>query len=354
MVISRLQEVETHFLEVERALSDPNVSNDPSELQRLGKLHAELSPIIEAYRTLRDTMQGIADAEAMLADPELHDMAQEELNELRSRVDDQQKHLTLMLLPTDPNDDKNVILEIRAGTGGEEAALFAGDLLRMYMRYADRRHWKYDLLSVDETGIGGYKEAVLNIQGQAAYSQLKFESGTHRVQRVPATETSGRIHTSAATVAVLPEADVVSVDIKQDDLHIETYRSSGAGGQNVQKNETAIRITHKPTGMVVTCQDERSQGQNKLKAMIIIASRLQEQAEAAASADRTADRKSQIGSGDRSDKIRTYNYPQGRITDHRIGFSSYNLAGVMDGDIQEFIDALIADDQAKKLQSTED
>ncbi len=353
-MISRLQEVETHFLEVEKALSDPNVSSDPSELQRLGKLHSELSPIIEAYRTLRDTMQGIADAEAMLADPELHDMAQEELNELRSRVDDQQKHLTLMLLPTDPNDDKNVILEIRAGTGGEEAALFAGDLLRMYMRYADRRHWKYDLLSVDETGIGGYKEAVLNIQGQAAYSQLKFESGTHRVQRVPATETSGRIHTSAATVAVLPEADVVSVDIKQEDLHIETYRSSGAGGQNVQKNETAIRITHRPTGMVVTCQDERSQGQNKLKAMIIIASRLQEQAEAAASADRTADRKSQIGSGDRSDKIRTYNYPQGRITDHRIGFSSYNLAGVMDGDIQEFIDALIADDQAKKLQSTED
>lgn len=351
-MISRLQEVENHFLEVEKALSDPNVASDPSELQRLGKLHSELSPIINAYRILRDTMQGIAEAEALLNDPELHEMAQEELNELRSRVDEQQKHLTLMLLPTDPNDDKNVILEIRAGTGGEEAALFAGDLLRMYMRYADRRHWKYDLLSTDETGIGGYKEAVLNIQGQAAYSQLKFESGVHRVQRVPATETSGRIHTSAATVAVLPEADVVNVDIRQDDLEIETYRSSGAGGQNVQKNETAIRITHKPTGMVVTCQDERSQGQNKLKAMIIIASRIQEQAEAAASAERTADRKSQVGSGDRSDKIRTYNFPQGRITDHRIGFSLYNLAGVMDGDIQEFIDALIASDQARKLQAT--
>ena len=353
-MISRLQEVEKHFLDVEKALSDPNVANDPSELQRLGKLHSELSPIIDAYRALRDTMQGIADAEALLDDPEMHEMAQEELNELRKNVEEQQNLLTFLLLPKDPNDDKNVILEIRAGTGGEEAALFAGDLLRMYMRYADRRHWKYEMLSSDETGIGGYKEAVLNIQGQAAYSQLKFESGVHRVQRVPATETSGRIHTSAATVAVLPEADVVNVDIKQDDLYIETYRSSGAGGQNVQKNETAIRITHKPTGMVVTCQDERSQGQNKLKAMIIIASRLQEQAEAAANAERTADRKSQIGSGDRSDKIRTYNFPQGRVTDHRIGLSLYNLAGIMDGDIQEFIDGLIADDRARKLQATEE
>ncbi|MDI6829255.1 MAG: peptide chain release factor 1, partial [Armatimonadota bacterium] len=264
------------------------------------------------------------------------------------------QELRIMLLPKDPNDEKNVIIEIRAGTGGEEAALFAGDLLRMYSRYAERKHWKTELLSANETGIGGFKEAIMAVEGKGAYSMLKFEGGVHRVQRVPQTESGGRIHTSAATVAVLPEPEEVEVEIDPDDLEIETYRSSSAGGQNVQKNETAIRITHKPTGIVVTCQDERSQLQNKEKAMRMLRAHLLERMTREQQSEITETRRSMVRSGDRSDKIRTYNFPQGRVTDHRIGYTIYRLDSFMDGDIQEMVDQLISADQAERLKGEEE
>ncbi len=353
MLMDKLKEVEARLLQVEAELANPDVASDPAELQRLGKLHAELTPVVEAYRTYRDMLRQAEEAEALLSDPEMHDMAQEELDAIRAQLPELEQRLKLLLLPKDPNDDKSVIIEVRAGTGGEEAALFAGELLRMYMRYAERMGWKYELLDVQDTGIGGVKEAVLNITAQGAYSRLKYESGVHRVQRVPVTESSGRIHTSAATVAVLPEAEEQEVQFGPDDLYIETYRSSGAGGQSVQKNETAIRITHRPTGLVVTCQDERSQGQNKEKALRILSARLAEMQRQAADAERTAERKSQVGSGDRSEKIRTYNFPQGRITDHRIGLSVYNLQAVLEGDLEPFVEALIADHQARRLQTAE-
>lgn len=349
-MLVRLEEVEKSFELVEQALADPQVAYDPKELQRLGKIHAELQPIVLAYREYKITLQRIEDAESLLDDPELCNMAQEELDHLKALREQQEHQLKLMLLPKDPNDERNVLVEIRAGTGGEEAALFAAELARMYMRYAERQGWKYQLLDVQETGIGGYKEAILLIEGKGAYSALKYESGVHRVQRVPVTESSGRIHTSAATVAVLPEAEEVEIEINPEDLEIDTFRAGSAGGQHMQKNETAVRILHKPTGIVVSCQDERSQLQNREKAIRMLRTRLYDMQLRQQAAERTATRKSQVGTGDRSEKIRTYNYPQGRVTDHRIGLTIYNLQSILDGDIQSFVDALVAEDQARKLQ----
>lgn len=356
-MFERLQDVENKFEELDEKMSDPSVYSDPKEFQLVAKAHSDLQAIVSKYREYKQVRQEIKDTEQMLhehLDDEMRLMAQSELDSLRDQDVVLGKALQFMLLPKDPNDEKNVFIEIRAGTGGEEAALFAAELLRMYSRYAERRGWKTEIMTYNETGIGGIKEGVLAVDGQGAYSQFKFESGVHRVQRVPETESSGRIHTSAATVAVIPEAEEVELDINQDDLEIDTYRSSSAGGQNVQKNETAIRITHTPSGVVVTCQDERSQFQNKEKAMRMLRSILLEKMTSDQNAQISEVRKSMVGSGDRSEKIRTYNFPQGRITDHRIGYTIYRLDMFLDGDIQDMIDNLIARDQAELLKGQEE
>ncbi|MEN6372185.1 MAG: peptide chain release factor 1 [Armatimonadota bacterium] len=354
-MFAKLQEVEDRYDELSERLSDPDVISNPQEFSHIAKAHSDLSEIVMKFKEYKDVKRQIRDTEQMLNEPmedELHKLAQSELNDLKERLESLGQELKVMLLPKDPNDEKNVILEIRAGTGGEEAALFAGDLLRMYERYAERRGWKTELLSATPTGIGGYKEAVLGIKGHGAYSMLKFESGVHRVQRVPTTESSGRIHTSAATVAVMPEAEEIDVQINLDDLKIDTFRSSSAGGQNVQKNETAIRITHMPTGIVVSCQDERSQLQNKERAMTMLRTHLFERERQAQQEKETSERRLMVRSGDRSDKCRTYNFPQGRLTDHRINYTVYKLDAIMDGDIQDLIDHLISEDQADRLQSS--
>jgi peptide chain release factor 1 len=356
-VFEQLNEVENRYDELAKRMSDPEVFNDPKEYQKVAKEHSDLMELVAKYREYKNVRQQKIDTESLLheqLDDEMRDLAQAELDELKDREPLLEKDLQLLLLPKDPNDDKSVMIEVRAGTGGDEAALFAGELLRMYMRYAERRRWKTELVSANETGIGGFKEAVLAIDGQGAYSVLKYESGVHRVQRVPETESGGRIHTSADTVAVMPEAEEVEVEIHQDDLEIDTFRSSSAGGQNVQKNETAIRITHKPTGLITSCQDERSQLQNEEKAMRMLRSMLLERMIREQQAEISASRKSMVGSGDRSEKIRTYNFPQGRITDHRIGFSVFNIATFMEGDIQEMLDRLIAADQAERLKGDEE
>ncbi|MDH7481428.1 MAG: peptide chain release factor 1 [Armatimonadota bacterium] len=356
-MFERLQEVEQRYDELTDKLSDPQLLADPKEYQRIAKMHADLTDIVTKYREYKRTHQEKLDTEELLReqlDEEMRNLAQAELDRLKEKERQLEQELRIMLLPKDPNDEKNVIIEIRAGTGGEEAALFAGDLLRMYSRYAERKHWKTELLSANETGIGGFKEAIMAVEGKGAYSMLKFEGGVHRVQRVPQTESGGRIHTSAATVAVLPEPEEVEVEIDPDDLEIETYRSSSAGGQNVQKNETAIRITHKPTGIVVTCQDERSQLQNKEKAMRMLRAHLLERMTREQQNEITETRRSMVRSGDRSDKIRTYNFPQGRVTDHRIGYTIYRLDSFMDGDIQEMVDQLISADQAERLKGEEE
>jgi peptide chain release factor 1 len=356
-VYERLNEVESRYEELSAKLGDPNVWGDPKEYQHVAKSHAELTPLVSTYREYKRVRSEKQDTEDLLRGPldeDMKEMAQAELSELREAENRISDELRIMLLPKDPNDDKSVLIEVRAGTGGEEAALFAGELMRMYTRYAERRSWKTELMSINETGIGGIKEAVIAIEGQGAYSQLKFESGVHRVQRVPATESGGRIHTSAATVAVMPEVEEVEFEINPDDLEIDTYRSAGAGGQNVQKNETAIRITHKPSGVVVTCQDERSQLQNREKAMrmlrsILLEKKIQDQHDEVSEA-----RRLMVGSGDRSEKIRTYNYPQGRVTDHRIGYTIYALDRFLDGDIQELIDSLNTADQSERLKGEEE
>jgi len=353
-MFEKLREVEERYDELAEKLADPNVWGDQKEYQRLAKAHSDLTDIVTAYREYKKVVQELKDTEEMLhgrLDEELRELAQSELDSLKAGEQEIAQKLRIMLLPKDPNDEKSVLIEIRAGTGGEEAALFAGDLYRMYTRYAERRGWKSELMSANETGIGGFKEAVLSIDGRGAYSNLKFESGVHRVQRVPETESSGRIHTSAATIAVLPEAAEVEVQINPDDLQIDTYRSSSAGGQNVQKNETAIRITHKPSGIVVTCQDERSQFQNKEKAMRMLRAHLLEMEIRKQHEEIAETRRGMVGTGDRSEKIRTYNFPQGRITDHRIGVSIYRMDGFMDGDIQEMMDQLVSADQAELLKS---
>ncbi|MHB0911887.1 MAG: peptide chain release factor 1 [Armatimonadota bacterium] len=350
-MFERLKDVEIKYDELSEKLADPSVWGDPKEYQKVAKAHSDLEELVNTYRGYTRAQADIRGAEELLRDEEMRELAQAELPELKEREKELAQKLKLLLLPKDPNDEKSVLIEVRAGTGGDEAALFAGELLRMYSRYAESRGWKTELMSSNETGIGGFKEAILSVDGLGAYSNLKYESGVHRVQRVPETESGGRIHTSAATVAVMPEAEEVEVEINSDDLDIDTYRSSSAGGQNVQKNETAIRITHKPTGVVVTCQDERSQFQNKEKAMRMLRAILLEKVTRDQQAEISETRKSLVGSGDRSDKIRTYNFPQGRVTDHRIGFTLYRLDGFLEGDIQEMIDKLVAEDQAALLKS---
>lgn len=352
-MIEKLEEIEKRFEQIELQLQDPAVTTNPSEIQRLGKARAQIEPIVTATRQYRKAISDLKGTEELLEDPEMKEEAQAEMERLRGDVAQLELELKRMLVPKDPKDDKAVIVEIRPAAGGEEASLFAAELFRMYIRYAERRKWKYEVVEHDDTGLGGVSRVVFTIDAHGAYSQLKHESGVHRVQRVPATESSGRLHTSTVTVAVLPEVEDVEVDIKAEDLEVSTFCSSSAGGQHMQKNETAIRIIHKPTGIVVTCQDERSQLQNKFKAMQVLRAKVYQLEQERADRERAATRKGQIGSGDRSEKIRTYNFPQSRITDHRIGRDEHNTMTFMDGDMQGLLDALIEDEQARKLSEAE-
>ena len=347
---AKLSSLGRRLEEIDAMLSSPEVGSDMNKFRDLSRERAEIEPVVQKVREYEKYEKQRAESEELLSDPDMKELAQAEFTECREKLEQLDKDLEIMLLPTDPNDKRNIFLGIRAGTGGDESALFAGDLLRMYMRYAERQGWKTEIVSKSESDLGGYKEVIVRVIGDGAYSKLKFESGGHRVQRVPATESQGRIHTSACTVAVLPELDEVEeVHIDPSELRIDVYRASGAGGQHVQKTDSAVRITHLPTGLVVECQDERSQRQNKERAMQVLASRLyamrvaeQQQAEA-------SERKSLIGSGDRSERIRTYNYPQGRVTDHRINLTLYKLDQIMDGDLDEIISALITEHQAEQL-----
>ena len=355
-MLDKLHAVEEKYRELESLISDPAVLADMSKWQKLSREHAQLAPVVETYREYKKVREGLLEAKAIFddnPDADMRRLAEDEIAELRPRLEALERELPILLLPKDPNDAKNVIVEIRGGVGGEEAALFAGDLFRMYARYAERRGWRVDVIDKNATEIGGFKEISFSVDGAGAYSFLKYESGTHRVQRVPVTESSGRIHTSAVTVAVLPEAEEVEVEIAPADLRIDTYCASGAGGQYVNRTETAIRITHLPTGIVVQCQDEKSQLKNKEKAMRVLRARILEAAREEQAATVAADRKSQVGSGDRSERIRTYNFPQGRVTDHRIGLTLHKLAAVLDGDLDELLAALITADQAEKLRQAQ-
>jgi len=353
-MFEKLSFIEKQHEELAAKISDPAVMADMDNWRKLCKKHTDMTPIVEKYKEYKTNMNTIEDAKLMLDDPEtdkeFKDMLQDEISTAKENITKIEEELKILLLPKDPNDEKNVIVEIRGGAGGDEAALFAADLYRMYSMYAESKRWKTEVMNLSEIGIGGIKEVSFMIEGQGAYSRLKYESGVHRVQRVPETESQGRIHTSTVTVAVLPEAEEVDFEINPADLQIDTYRASGAGGQHVNKTESAIRITHIPTGVIVECQDERSQHKNKDKAMKVLRSRLyeaelQKQQEAIA-----ADRKSQVGTGDRSERIRTYNFPQGRVSDHRIGLTLYKIEAIMNGDIDEIIDALITTDQSEKLK----
>ena len=337
--------------DLEAQLGEPSVYGDAEKLRRINRELKELIPVVETWNAFQAAENRRAEAESLLHDPDFRELAQEELTQSKEELERLGTELKLLLLPKDPNDERNVIMELRGGVGGEEGALFAHSLLRMYTMYAQSKGWKMDVVSLNETELGGVKECSVLIEGEGAYSRLKFESGVHRVQRVPETESGGRIHTSAATVAVLPEAEDVEFVIDPKDLQIDTYRSSGAGGQHVNKTESAIRITHLPTGLVVECQDERSQYKNKDKAMKVLRSRLYEMEQEKQMAATAAQRKSQVGSGDRSERIRTYNYPQGRVTDHRIGLTLYKIEAILDGALDEIIDALVTADQAEKLKN---
>ncbi|WP_456433346.1 peptide chain release factor 1 [Thermosulfuriphilus sp.] len=351
--LQKLDQVEARFEELERRLGDPSIFSRPDEYQKVAKERASLAEIVEAYREYKEVQRQLADNHQLLEDPdeEIRALAKAEIEDLESRAEDLEKRLMILLLPKDPNDERNILLEIRAGTGGEEAALFAADLFRMYSRYAERQGWKIEILDAHPTGIGGFKEIIALVKGLGAYSRLKYESGVHRVQRVPETESQGRIHTSAVTVAVLPEAEDVEVEIDPSELRIDTYRSSGAGGQHVNKTESAVRITHIPTGIVVQCQNERSQHKNKAQAMKILKARLLELRRREQEVKMRDTRRSQVGTGDRSERIRTYNFPQGRVTDHRIGLTLYRLEDILDGDLDEIIEALITHFQTEALKA---
>ncbi|HIE24893.1 MAG TPA: peptide chain release factor 1 [Anaerolineales bacterium] len=349
-MLEKLAGIEKHYENLNDELMQ--IGDDYKRAADIGKERAEIEPIVEKAREYKELLKGIKEARTMLeneSDQEMRELAEMEIAELEPQVKTLENEIKLLLVPKDPRDGKNVIMEIRAGTGGDEAALFAADLYRMYTRYAENQKWKTEIMSQSNIGIGGVKEITFLIKGDGAYSKLKFESGVHRVQRVPSTESQGRIHTSTATVAVLAEVEEVDIEIPASDIRIDVYKSAGAGGQSVQKNSTAIRITHEPSGIVVACQDERSQLQNKLRAMAILRARLYEVEEEKRRSKREADRRSQVGTGERSEKIRTYNYPQSRVTDHRINHSSYDLPGIMEGDIADFIEELITRDEADRL-----
>jgi peptide chain release factor 1 len=352
-MLEKLQGIAARFEALERELAA--AAMQPQRMAELARERANLEPIVTAFREYQVVQEQLEQARGLRAsdDPDLRALAEAETEELTPRLEALDRRLRSLLVPRDPRDDRNVIVEIRAGTGGDEAGLFAADLFRMYTRYAEARGWKSEILSQNETGIGGFKEVIFQVRGKGAYSRLKYESGVHRVQRVPATEAQGRIHTSTATVAVLAEADEVEIDIPEKDVKMDVYRSAGAGGQNVQKNSTAVRLTHLPTGIVVQCQDERSQLQNRMRAMSILRARLYDKAIEAQQAKVDAARRSQVGSGERSEKIRTYNFPQSRVTDHRIGLSLHGMTGVLDGALDTFIDELTTRDEAERLQAAE-
>ena len=346
----KLAQLDARLTELDHLLAAEDATADMERYRRFSREHAELTPVVEHYQAYRQAERNLASAEEMLADPELRELAEGEIESTKTRLAELEVELQKLLLPKDPNDERNIFLEIRAGTGGNESALFAGDLFRMYARYAERQRWKVEVVSSNEGEVGGYKEVICRIVGQGAYSKLKFESGGHRVQRVPETEAQGRIHTSACTVAVMPEADELNeIAINPAELRIDTFRASGAGGQHINKTDSAVRITHLPTGLVVECQDDRSQHRNKAQALSVLAARLKDMQLREQQAKEAATRKSLVGSGDRSDRIRTYNFPQGRITDHRINLTLYKIDAIMDGDLEELIGALTTEHQAEQL-----
>ena len=353
-MFENLNDVEKRYDELTKLISDPDVISNQNAWRKYMKEHSDLEPIVMKYREYKKVQSDLEAAKEMMNDKDLKDLAEEEMLKAKEALPKLEEELKILLIPKDPDDDKNVICEIRAGAGGEEAALFAGTLFRMYSMYADRKHWKLEILNENETGLGGYKEVTFMIKGEGAYSRLKFESGVHRVQRVPETEASGRIHTSTATVAVLPEVEDVEIEINPADIRMEVFRASGAGGQHVNKTSSAVRLIHIPTGMVAECQTERSQVQNREYAMKMLRSRLYEQEKRQRDSELENERRSQIGSAERSEKIRTYNYPQGRITDHRIGMSIYQMDNFLNGDLDEMIDNLIAADTAEKLKGNEE
>ncbi len=354
-MLAKLEDIEKNFLDLETQLSDPGVLSDQERYTRLARRHSELSPIVEAYREHLRLGAELADNQELAEDPdpEIREMAQAEIEQIEERLAAIEDEIKILMVPKDPLDEKNIILEIRAGTGGEEAALFAADLFRMYCRYAEYNRWKVDVMNSHETGGGGFKEVIAEISGQGVYSRLKYESGAHRVQRVPATESQGRIHTSAVTVAILPEAEEVDVDIKAEELRVDVFRASGPGGQSVNTTDSAIRITHLPTGLVVICQDEKSQHKNKAKAMKVLRSRLLQQEQERQKAELDQTRRDQVGTGDRSGRIRTYNFPQGRVSDHRINLTLYKLEQILQGDLDEVVDALVQHDQSQAFQQAE-